>query len=268
MDIRDFLFAPLTGCTYMLEITARQQGVLAGTEKLQKEAQELGLKLEELSPDGTKIEEGKCICRAWGDAWQVARAEEQLLGVIGKASGVATAAAEIVDRAQGRIRVVCGAWKKVPPEVRQDLRQAIAVGGAGIRIVDEPFVYLDKNYVRMFGGVGPAVRRARKLEGRVVVVQLRGEEAPLTEEAKEAVAEGANILMVDTGKLQDLVLVNEVASKEGFREKIRLAFSGGVTRDELDEIIAAGADIVDVGRAIIDAPLLDFTLDVKKYNLI
>ncbi|MCG0275185.1 MAG: hypothetical protein L5655_03345 [Thermosediminibacteraceae bacterium] len=190
------------------------------------------------------------------------------MGVIGKASGVATAAAEMVDKARGRIRVVCGAWKKVPPEVRQDLRQAIAVGGAGIRIVDEPFVYLDKNYVRMFGGVGPAVRRARKLEGRVVVVQLRGEEAPLTEEAKEAVAEGANILMVDTGKLQDLVLVNEVASKEGFREKIRLAFSGGVTRDELDEIIAAGADIVDVGRAIIDAPLLDFTLDVKKYNLI
>ncbi|MCG0276823.1 MAG: nicotinate-nucleotide pyrophosphorylase, partial [Thermosediminibacteraceae bacterium] len=121
MDIRDFLFAPLVGKAYMLEISAKQRGILAGTDKMFKIAQELGLKLEELSPDGTKIEEGKCICRAWGDAWQVVRAEEQLLGAIGKASGVATAAAEIVDRAQGRARVVCGAWKKVPPEVRQDL---------------------------------------------------------------------------------------------------------------------------------------------------
>ncbi|ADL07155.1 nicotinate-nucleotide pyrophosphorylase [Thermosediminibacter oceani] len=264
MDIRDFLFAPLTGRTFMLEITARQRGVLAGTDRLQKIAQELGLKLEDLSPDGTKMAEGSCICRARGDAWQVARAEEQLLGVIGKASGVATAAAEMVYQARSRARVVCGAWKKVPPEVRHDLRQAIATGGAGIRIVDEPFVYLDKNYVRMFGGVGPAVRRARELEGRVVVVQLRGEEASLAEEAVEAAAEGAHILMVDTGRLQDLVLVRDVASKKGFREKIRLAFSGGVVKDELDEIIAAGADIVDVGRAIIDAPLLDFTLDVKK----
>ncbi|HBT48243.1 MAG TPA: nicotinate-nucleotide pyrophosphorylase [Peptococcaceae bacterium] len=265
MDPRDFLFAPLAGNLFILEIIARQQGILAGTGKLQATAQELGLELEWIASEGMKLEKGTCICRARGDAWQIARAEEQLLGCIGKASGVATAAAEMVNRAQGRVRIVCGAWKKVPAEVRQDLRRAIATGGAGIRIVDEPFVYLDKNYVRMFGGIGLAVRRARALEGRVVVVQLRGEGAPLVEEAREAAGEGAHILMVDTGKYEDLVLVREVALKENFRERVKLAFGGGVKKEDLDGVIAAGADIVDVGRAIIDAPLLDFSLDVKKY---
>ncbi|GFN22555.1 nicotinate-nucleotide pyrophosphorylase [Thermanaeromonas sp. C210] len=264
MDVRDFLFTPLGGDLFLLEITARQEGILAGTDKLQAGARELGLKLEWIASEGMQLERGTCICRAWGDAWQIARAEEQLLGWIGKASGVATAAAQMVSRAQGRVSIVCGAWKKVPPEVRQDLRRAVATGGAGIRITEEPFVYLDKNYVRMFGGIGPAVRRARALEGRVVVVQLRGESAPLAEEAGEAAREGARILMVDTGKLEDLVLVREAALEENFRDQVKLAFGGGVKKGDLDRVIAAGADIVDVGRAIIDAPLLDFSLDVRR----
>ena len=49
---------------------------------------------------------------------------------------------------------------------------------------------------------------------------------------------------------------------DGFRDRVRIAFAGGVSADGLEEVISAGADIVDVGRAIIDAPILDFRLDV------
>lgn len=262
VDIREFLLAPLKEHKFIVKIIALQPGILAGTEKLKEVAQELGLDIQWLRPEGQHITPGGCVCRASGTAWQVTRAEEELLGCIGKPSGVATAAYELVALAGDRARVVCGAWKKVPREVRAELRQAIATGGAGIRIVDEPFVYLDKNYIRMFGGIIPAVRRARELQGRVIVVQLRGEERALEEEAREAVAEGAHILMVDTGRLEDLKAVQEVAFKEGFRSQIKLAFAGGVNKENIEDIIDAGADIVDVGRAIIDAPLLDFRLDV------
>jgi len=248
---------------FLLEISAKEAGLLAGADKLAVKARELGLQVEWLAPEGTPLANGTCVFRARGDAWQVARAEEELLGSIGKASGVATAAAEMVKRARGRVSIVCGAWKKVPSEVRQDLRRAIATGGAGIRITEEPFVYLDKNYVRMFRGIGPAVRKARELEGRAVVVQLRGESAAFAEEAREAAMAGARILMVDTGRLEDLAIVRQVAREEGFSDQVKLAFGGGVTGEELEQVIAAGADIVDVGRAIIDAPLLDFSLDVR-----
>lgn len=266
MDIRDFLLAPLGEHKFTMEITALQPGILAGTGRLKERAQALGLDIQWLMPEGHRITSNTCICRALGTAWQVTRAEEELLGCIGKASGVATAAYELVALANGRVKVVCGAWKKVPLEVRAELRQAIAIGGAGIRIVDDPFVYLDKNYIRMFGGIIPAVRRARELQGRVIVVQLRGEGEPLEEEARKAITGGAHILMVDTGRLEDLKAVQEVALKEGFRDRIKLAFAGGVNKRNLEEVISAGADIVDVGRAIIDAPLLDFRLDVVGKN--
>lgn len=261
-DIRESLFAFLAGRTFTLELVACQPGMLSGASMLLEKAEELGLEVDRVAPEGSPLGEGALVCRARAGARQVARAEELLLGCIGKASGVATAAAAFVSLAGGEARVVCGAWKKVAPEGRPGLRQAIRTGGAGMRIADEPFVYLDKNYVRMLGGVARAVRRARLIPGRVVVVQLRGEAGPVAMEAREAAREGAGILMVDTGRIEDLVAVRETARREEFRGRIAVAFGGGVNLGNFREVLAAGADIVDVGRAIIDAPLLDFRLDV------
>jgi len=261
-DIRESLFASLAGRTFTLEVTARQAGVLSGTSRLLERAENMGLELDRVAPEGSLLGEGALVCRSRAGARQAARAEELLLGCIGKASGVATAAAAFVSLAGGEARVVCGAWKKVVPEGRPGLRQAIRTGGAGMRIADEPFVYLDKNYVRMLGGVVPAVRRARLIPGRVVVVQLRGEAGPIAMEARDAAREGAGILMVDTGRIEDLVAVRDTARREEFRDRIAVAFGGGVNLGNFREVLAAGADIVDVGRAIIDAPLLDFRLDV------
>jgi nicotinate-nucleotide pyrophosphorylase (carboxylating) len=261
-DLRDALLAPLRGRSFAFEITAREDGVLAGSRRLAERAREIGLQLDWLAADGVRLAPGAPLCRARGDAWQVARAEELLLAAVGKASGVATAAAALVALAGGRARVVCGAWKKVPVEVRAELREAVAAGGAGLRILDVPFVYLDKNHVRMLGGVVAAVRQARRLGGRAVVVQLRGETAPIADEAAAAVAERADLLVVDTGEVADLrAVVRRIAA--GGERAVAVGFGGGVDAARLGAVVEAGAAVVDVGRAIVDAPLLDLRLDVR-----
>ncbi|MGB9866513.1 MAG: nicotinate-nucleotide pyrophosphorylase [Bacillota bacterium] len=247
----------------MFEIKAREKGVLAGIEELRKAAEELGIELRWIGREGTRLEVGSKVLEGVGSAWQVARAEEELVGIIGKPSGVATEAAEMVALAGERARIVCGAWKKVPRDIRPLLRRAIAVGGAGIRLLDnEPFIYLDKNYVRMFGSIREAVLSARQIPGRVIAVQIRGETGPLTEEVREAAYSGAGIIMVDTGQVQDLVLAEDYLRTNELRHAVRLAFGGSVSRVRVREVVEAGAEIIDVGRAIIDAPLLDFSLDV------
>ena len=153
------------------------------------------------------------------------------------------------------------------PEVRKQLREAIAVGGAGMRLVDEPFVYLDKNFVRMFAGISEVVGRAYSMNGRVVAVQIRGETGPIVEEAVLACRAGAGVLMVDTGSVKDLLEVVEATHRHGFRQRVKIAFGGGVTAERLEEVVAAGADIIDIGRAIIDAPIVDFRLDVQPKNI-
>jgi nicotinate-nucleotide pyrophosphorylase (carboxylating) len=262
MDVRAYLFEPLLGALFVAEMTAAEPGLLAGTELARIRGNELGLRLESVAPDGTTLEAGSRVLRLIGSAEEIARGEEELLACVGKASGVATASAGCLKQASGKLRVVCGAWKKIAPELRKSLRQAIAVGGVGIRLVDEPFVYLDKNYVRMFGSITKVVQRARGVDSRIVVVQIRGNTDLITKEAREAYEAGAGVLMVDTGNIGDLRAVVAAASTEGFRDRIKIAFAGGVTSASLGEVIAAGTDIVDVGRSVIDAPLLDFRFDV------
>ncbi len=261
-DVRDMLFAGLQGRHFPFRITASEQGMLAGAGKLVAKAVDLGVHTDWAATDGATIEPGAPLFVARGNAWQVARSEEQLIAIIAKASGVATAAARLVAQAGTRARIVCGAWKKLPVEARADLRGAAAIGGVETRILDSAFVYLDKNTVRMLGGVGPAVRRARGEPGRAVVVQLRGETAAITDEALEAAAEGAEVLMVDTGQIPDLAKVGRLSAAGRLGPRVRVAFAGGVGSMNLDAVMDAGATIVDVGRAILDAPMMDLRLDV------
>jgi nicotinate-nucleotide pyrophosphorylase (carboxylating) len=260
-DVRAHLFEGIDR-EFTFVITANQKGVFAGTGKLLKAAEEIRLKNTWVAADGMPLGEKTAVFKASGDPIQVTLAEERLLGIIGKPSGVATAARKMVEAAGGRVKVVCGAWKKAFPENKDELRQAIAIGGAGIRIAEEPFVYLDKNYTRMLGGIGRAVKRALTLPGKTVVIQLRGEFGPIADEANEAVEAGAGILMVDTGRIVDLQAVVKAGADGNWRKRVKIAFAGGVTEEKLSALIETGADIVDVGRAIIDAPLLDFRLDI------
>ena len=263
MELREFLFIPLKGRSYMFAIRTQENGILSGAARLEELAIDLGLKVISMAEEGSLLIPGTAVLTAWGDAEMVTRAEETLMGAIGKPSGVATAAANIIKRASP-VKVVCGAWKKIGQATKGELRQAVMTGGGGLRMSEQPFVYLDKNYIRMFGGVTAAVAQAKLFDpDRLVVAQLRGEIQGIVEEARSAVQAGAGILMVDTGILEDLKAVMSVAVADGWRKSIQLAFAGGVYAEELAEIVALGPDIIDVGRAILDAPLLDFSLDVE-----
>lgn len=263
MELREFLFKPLKDRSYSFAIRARENGILSGAARMKELAMELGLEVILVAQEGTLLVPGTAVFAARGDAEMVTRAEETLMGVIGKPSGVATATADIVRKASP-VKVVCGAWKKISQSTKGELRQAVITSGAGLRMSEQPFVYLDKNYIRMFGGVAEAVGRAKLFDpDRLVVAQLRGEAQDIVEEARTAVQAGAGILMVDTGSLEDFKAVRAAAAADGWRKSVQLAFAGGVSAEELKNIAALGPDIIDVGRAILDAPLLDFSLDVE-----
>jgi nicotinate-nucleotide pyrophosphorylase (carboxylating) len=263
VELREFLFKGLRDRKWYFNITTREPGIVSGVAQLRQLAYDIGLENIKSVNEGHEVKSGGCVFKASGDPEQIIRAEETLMGVIGKPSGVATAAANLVKTAGGRVRVVCGAWKKVSPKLRGDLRQAIMTGGAGIRITDGPFIYLDKNYVRMLGGVGNAVHKARAYDpDRTVSVQVRGETGPVGEEAAEAYHAGAGIIMADTGKISDLEAAISAAEAGGWRSQVKIAFAGGVQEPDIEAAIRAGADIIEAGRGIIDAPILDLSLDV------
>jgi nicotinate-nucleotide pyrophosphorylase len=51
----------------------------------------------------------------------------------------------------------------------------------------------------------------------------------------------------------------------GLRSRVKVAFAGGVQLGDIEQLAEIGIDIVDIGRPIVDAPLLDMRLDVVMF---
>lgn len=268
-DIRDDIFNGLAGVRAVACIYACSSGILSGVAEARKAAGDVGVEVVSALDEGSDVRSGEEVMRITGTPKQIAVAEDVLMGLMSKPSGVASAANRFVREAGRDMRVVSGAGKKVPLPEKEMLRHAVVVGGAQCRITERPMVYLDKNYVVMLGGIARALDACSGLEGRVRVVQLRGREpGGIVQEARTALEHGAGILFVDTGEIEDAMAVLEQVKGSGQTPcapdgtPVQVAYGGGVTFDDVATLRCMGVDLLDVGRAIIDAPLLDMHMEV------
>jgi nicotinate-nucleotide pyrophosphorylase (carboxylating) len=262
-DIREIIFAGMNGRQFSAEIVAERDGIVAGIARLRAALAEAGIGAELLRVDGGAVKAGSVVGRITGSAMQIAIAEEFAIGKLAKSSGIATAAHQAVRLAGGEMKIVCGAWKKMPAEIKSVVREAIVCGGAAFRISDQPFLYLDKNFVRMLGGIEATLNAVAPIHHKLRVIQLKGEFAGIAQEAILAVTHGADILMIDTGNLADLEAANKVLEAKGLRQQVKLAFAKGVRLRDIAAMKGLGIDILDIGSEIVDAPLLDMKMDVR-----
>jgi len=242
-------------------LLSRSSGYIAGIPFAQRATKLVGIEAVWKKKSGEPVEEGEEIAQFWGTPKQVARLENMVIGLIAKPSGIATAAHEAKNLAEGKIRLVRGGWKKHRLAIKELVLEAVTSGGMAHRLVDEPFVYLDKNYARIFGGISKALQAVASLSG-IKVIQLRGEFANIADEAREALSSGAQVLMVDTGSWQDLDDVLMAIHKENRSPRVRLAFGGRIEIHDIPALVKKGVDILDIGSAILDAPWLDLSYDV------
>jgi nicotinate-nucleotide pyrophosphorylase (carboxylating) len=261
-DLRDTIFASLGGRRFNAEIRPTTPGLVCGVDLARAKVAALGCEVLSFLDDGATAMAGQVILALRGTAKALAQGEDCVPGAIAKPSGIARAALKARDLAAGKVRIVSGACKKMPEEVKPQIRHAIHCGGGIGCIASGPFVYLDKNYVRMFGGVRAALAAVAEMKGFTRVVQLRGLVEPIAVEALAALEMGAEILMVDTGLLEDLDRVSALVRERGRREATTLAFAGDIELADIPAIARHDVDILDIGRAIIDAPSVDLKFDV------
>ena len=261
-DIRDTIFAKIAQKKYHAVLTAERPGILSGVDAALLKAAELGIQLELFKKEGDPVSQGEYIGNVHAYPKQIALAEECLMGTLAKASGIATAAKTAVQLADGKVEIVSGSWKKMPPQIKDLVRSAITAGGASFRITAPPMIYLDKNFIRMLGSISEALSACTSFPDHTKAVQIRGRDHSIEEETGQAIAGGARILMVDTGNRADLARCLQKINELHARNDVKLAFAGNVKCRDIPELARLGADILCIGKEIVDAPLLDLKLDV------
>lgn len=261
-DIRDDIFREIRNRSVTAVILADDAGIIAGTKAALEKATGLGLTVVHIMEEGRSVNPGDEIARFSGNPKQIAMAEDLLMGCIAKPSGIAAAARKCVEKVGEKIRIVCGSWKKMPVDIKETVRKAIAVGGADFRISNEPFIYLDKNYVRMLGGIKQSLDAVSGFTDCQKVIQIRGVEKNIADEALEAARCLADIIFIDSGNHEDIKTVSMELGRNDLRGNVKIAFGGNVKIKDIDTLRPMDVDILDIGKEIIDAPLLDLKMEV------
>lgn len=261
-DLRDSIFQSISDKVVTAVLRADDDGLIVGIPDFQKTADELGLTVSSVIDDATWVSDGAIIAEFTGNPKQIAKAEERLIGMLAKPSGIATRTREFVEAAGNELRIVSGAWKKMPMVLKHVIRHAIRSAGADFRITRVNFVYLDKNFVRMLGGIRETLIATRHITDHEKVIQIKGTYDDIVDEAIEAAEVGAHIIFIDTGEIDDIDRVSSALSKAHLREQVVLAYSGNVQLSDIPALREKDVDRIDIGRAIVDAPLLDMKIDV------
>lgn len=262
-DIRDILFAGILDKPFKAQLTVEKDGCISGVDQAKEAVAQIGGNVTFFLKEGDTFKMGDVIAEVVAKPKEIAAIEEKLMGTLAKYSGIATAAKRAVECARGRADVISGSWKKMPPEIKDGVRKAVESGGASYRITQPPMIYMDKNYIRMLGSVKVALEAAAPLEGHKRIVQIRGEIDSVETETREAAAHGCNIFMVDTGAIEDLKKCVDTLKELGVRDSVSLAYSGNVRHEDIDMLCDVyGVNMLCIGKAIIDAQLIDMKLDV------
>ena len=203
--------------------------------------------------DGDVFEPGDVIARMQGPARALLTGERVALNFLQRLSGIATLARRFAEAADGRLTVLD--TRKTTPTLRALEKYAVRVGGGRNHRFGLYDAFLIKdNHIRLAGGIGAAVARARAARpDRAVEV-----EAQSLTQVDEALAAGADVLLVDNLPPAD---VREAVGRSRGRAKVEI--SGGVTLDRLEALAATGADFVSVGALTHSAPAADISFEIE-----
>ena len=223
------------------ELVAKEDFVLAGIDVARRVFQLLSTEtaFEKLVTDGQSVKRGDVIAWIKGDAAALLQSERVALNLLQRMCGVATLTADFVREVAGTQAIVVDT-RKTTPGLRVLEKYAVRMGGGGNhRMALYDAVLIKENHVAAAGGISAAVKRAR---ARVPHTQKIEVEVRNQDEVAEALAAGADILLLDNMSLTELAAAVERVGDQAITEA-----SGGVNLETIRGIAETGVRLISVG---------------------
>jgi nicotinate-nucleotide pyrophosphorylase (carboxylating) len=237
-------------------IVAKAAGVLAGGPVADAvfRAVSPDVRVTWAAHDGDRVREGATVARVTGPVAALLCGERVALNFLQHLSGVATLTAAFVARcAPHGVTLLC--TRKTIPGLRALQRYAVAAGGGALhRAGLSEAVLVKTNHARLAGGLAEAIARCRDAgPHRPIEAEVR-----TIEEAEEAVAAGAERILVDNAALPTVAAI-----VERLKERVFVEVSGGVGLEDIEPIAALRPHAISVGRITHSAPALDLAMRLE-----
>ncbi|KAH9028963.1 Quinolinate phosphoribosyl transferase [Lactarius pseudohatsudake] len=250
-----------------------KRAVLAGTPFVDEIFRLLDCTVEWHVAEGDEFEPIKHVATVRGKARYLLLGERIAIYLLGAAGSLLRESKRTKDLAdsygfrQGFRRGVIAGTRKTTPGFRLVEKYGMIVGGIDPHRFDPWFdlssmIMLKDNHIWSAGSVTAAITRAREVGGFSLLldVEVRDEE-----EANEAIAAGADVIMLDNIEGGELVSVARRLRErwEGKGKKFLLETSGGITEGNLRERAISGIDILSTSSVHQSVQHIDFSLKIQ-----
>jgi len=247
------------------QLWMKSPGVFAGKPFVNLVFEHLQCEVEwtELAKEGTFMDASSSnkilLATVRGPVNALLQGERTALNTISRCSGVATSSKVAVTQATdiGWNGMVAGT-RKTTPGFRIVEKYGLLIGGAATHRLDlSQMVMLKDNHIWAAGSITNAVKLAKTAAGFSQKIEV---ECQSLEEAQEAAAAGADVVMLDNFEPEQLKL--DAKSLKSQFPYLLIEASGGITVDTMNQYLNDSVDIISQGKLTQGYPAIDYSLKI------
>ena len=205
--------------------------------------------------DGDEVKAGDLIVEFNGKTACLLKGERTALNIIQHMSGIATATNKAVKLCEGTNASVTDTRKTLPGLRALQKYAVVCGGGKNHRYNLSDGAMLKDNHIDAGGGITNAVAILRSKLGHMVKIEV---ETRNFDEVKEAVAAGADIIMLDNmnnDQMRECV--------EYIDGRAKTEASGNITLDNIADVAKTGVDIISLGALTHSVKAFDISMKMR-----
>ncbi|MDK2796383.1 MAG: hypothetical protein PWQ22_620 [Archaeoglobaceae archaeon] len=237
--------------------------VVAGNKFIVPFLKTLNIEILEYVNDGMYAKKGTAILKVCGRAKEILLSERTILNFLSHLSGIATYTRYIVEKVKKvNPKVKIAATRKLLPGLGFFEKYGVSVGGGDThRFGLSDMVLIKDNHIAILGNVEKAVRIAKEKVSFSKKIEVEVENA---EDALIAAKAGADVIMLDNMKREEVERALALLKESGFRSKVIVEVSGGIDEKKILEFAKLDVDVISFSKITMNAPPIDLSLDIVK----
>jgi nicotinate-nucleotide pyrophosphorylase (carboxylating) len=248
----DLLYPEDIRCNAIIQ--AKEQGIIAGLPIAKRIFRKLNNDIQwaENKRDGESVAKGDILVKIHGSEKAILAGERVALNFIQRLSGIATLTSKFVKAVEGLSAKITDTRKTVPGLRILDKYAVRTGGGHNHRMGLFDGILIKDNHLKLIGSLTEAISRIKKMTGGRFHIEV---ETSRLEEVREALAAGADIIMLDNMSLNTMR-----KSVEMINGRALIEASGGITLRNVRRVAETGVNIISIGSLTHSPKALDIGL--------
>ncbi|HKK91639.1 MAG TPA: carboxylating nicotinate-nucleotide diphosphorylase [Desulfobacteraceae bacterium] len=239
-------------------IVAKEPFIVAGLDVAEKvfKTVDATVATEALFPDGAPVSSGDTVFKVQGNLVSMLKGERVALNFVQRLSGIATLTRTYVERMDNPKVRLCDTRKTIPGW-RVVEKAAVRAGGAfNHRMSLYDGILIKDNHAAVAGGVKNAVLAVKSRVSHLMKIEV---ETSTLDEVKEAVAAGADVIMLDNMEIPEIEQAVDYIKGRAVVEA-----SGNVTLENIARLAKTGVDVISSGALTHQARAVDMSMGITR----